>query len=646
MAVVLFVTIMTVSAWAVPTIINFQGKLADPDGVSVPDGSYTMRFVIYDDVAPGGTLLWQEDQSVPVAEGIYNVQLGYVTVFPADLFDNAALYLEVRVYNQGTSSWETLEPRQQLTSTAFSMKAAKAEDAELLEGFSAGSFVGASGGTMTGPLSVPSLEIDGITAFRAPGDNTYVGLSTGSSSGASNTLIGNQSGYQLTTGSRNTFVGKDSGYSTTSGARNVFLGHDAGTNNQTGFENTFVGESAGRENVDGDQNTFIGRYAGRANETGSANTYIGQGAGYYSPAGDENVFVGIFAGQGNSTGSKNTFLGSYAGEGNGDGMENTFVGYHAGDHNMHGDFNTFVGRQAGYNNTEGDYNTFIGPDAGYSNTTGDNNTYIGRGAGYWSTEGIENVFVGKLAGIGNGLGSHNTFVGTHTGFSNTDGINNTYLGHSAGRSNNSGNGNVFLGHQAGYNETGSDKLYIANSDTSTPLIHGDFQTQELTVNGKLTVSGGVKFPDGTVQNTAAAPTWHQILPAADRFELVMGGEAVLDKETGLVWERSPHTFPRDWVNAIIRCYTLELAHRKGFRMPTLEELASLVDTLNEDPALPSDHPFINVQSDTYWASTTVAHDTLYATSVSFNDGSVYYGDGKAYSRYVWCVRGGQGHDGW
>jgi len=134
MALVLLMTLITVSAWAVPTIINFQGRLTDPGGVSVPDGSYTMRFVIYDDVAPGGTLLWQEDQSVPVADGIYNAQLGYVTVFPAGLFDNAALYLEVRVYNQGTSSWETLEPRQQLTSTAFSMKAAKAEDAETLDG--------------------------------------------------------------------------------------------------------------------------------------------------------------------------------------------------------------------------------------------------------------------------------------------------------------------------------------------------------------------------------------------------------------------------------------------------------------------------------------------------------------------------------
>lgn len=35
------------------------------------------------------------------------------------------------------------------------------------------------------------------------------------------------------------------------------------------------------------------------------------------------------------------------------------------------------------------------------------------------------------------------------------------------------------------------------------------------------------------------PTWSHTMPAAQRFEVVFDGEAVLDKETGLVWEQSP-----------------------------------------------------------------------------------------------------------
>jgi len=59
---------------------------------------------------------------------------------------------------------------------------------------------------------------------------------------------------------------------------------------------------------------------------------------------------------------------------------------------------------------------------------------------------------------------------------------------------------VFIGYQAGYSETGSDKLYVDNSNTTTPLIYGDFSADEIIVNGslgvgtspsyKLDVSGG------------------------------------------------------------------------------------------------------------------------------------------------------------
>ena len=52
--------------------------------------------------------------------------------------------------------------------------------------------------------------------------------------------------------------------------------------------------------------------------------------------------------------------------------------------------------------------------------------------------------------------------------------------------------NVFVGYQAGYNETGSNKLYIDNSNTSTPLIHGDFDTDKVTINGNMTVTGSLR----------------------------------------------------------------------------------------------------------------------------------------------------------
>jgi len=49
--------------------------------------------------------------------------------------------------------------------------------------------------------------------------------------------------------------------------------------------------------------------------------------------------------------------------------------------------------------------------------------------------------------------------------------------------------NVFLGYKAGYSETGSNKLYIENSASSTPLIWGDFANDSVRINGDLVVTG-------------------------------------------------------------------------------------------------------------------------------------------------------------
>jgi len=145
------------------------------------------------------------------------------------------------------------------------------------------------------------------------------------------------------------------------------------------------------------------------------------------------------------------------------------------------------------------------------------------------------------------------------------------------------------------------------------------------------------------------PSWgKKITDASKRFETVLDGAAVLDKETGLVWEKSPDTSTRTWTFAVNYAYTKEVGGRKGWRLPTIEELASLVDTsVSGSPKLPSGHPFTNVQSEGYWSSTAhvdVTDDTSGgAWDVHFDGGGVDGGD-KGGSYGVWCVRGGHGYD--
>jgi len=83
----------------------------------------------------------------------------------------------------------------------------------------------------------------------------------------------------------------------------------------------------------------------------------------------------------------------------------------------------------------------------------------------------------------------------------------------------------------------------------------------------------------------------------------------------------------------------------GWRLPTLQELESLVDPTQSDPSLPSGNPFAQfVQWSYYWSATTYASSTSNAWDVAFGNGGVGFDDKGGVFRFVWCVRGGQGVD--
>ena len=169
----------------------------------------------------------------------------------------------------------------------------------------------------------------------------------------------------------------------------------------------------------------------------------------------------------------------------------------------------------------------------------------------------------------------------------------------------------------------------------------------------LTMAGNLEptAPPGPTMKTLneIPPTWSQTFPtASDRFELVLHDEAVLDKETGLVWARNANLVGimplENWYEAIEYCYNLEIGSRKGWRLPTIEELSSLVDPHSTDPALPPGFAsfFDNVSyGRRYWSSTT---------HVSFNDAAWCVNMESGYALafninsdgYVWPVRGGSG----
>jgi Protein of unknown function (DUF1566) len=152
----------------------------------------------------------------------------------------------------------------------------------------------------------------------------------------------------------------------------------------------------------------------------------------------------------------------------------------------------------------------------------------------------------------------------------------------------------------------------------------------------------------------AVPSWDQTLACPSttncpRFIVVMGGAAVLDRETGLVWEKSPLALSLvDWRAPLFQCpRSVVVGNRRGWRLPTIQELSSLIDLSVPltGPTLPAGHPFIGVQtSHRYWSATTVLESGGSAWVVDFGTGGLDSHEKSDSLLLRWCVRGGHSPD--
>jgi hypothetical protein len=162
-----------------------------------------------------------------------------------------------------------------------------------------------------------------------------------------------------------------------------------------------------------------------------------------------------------------------------------------------------------------------------------------------------------------------------------------------------------------------------------------------------------------------SPTWGKQYKASERFEglqyvcdpspshpvCTVGIWGALDHETGLVWELVPTNSSGpgiDWADAQSTCSTKEVGGRYGWRVPTVEELSSLIDPRESGPALPDGHPFNLGGNPIYWTATTLTSDPTRVYVVDIGAGTVDTAEknptGLVFVTNVWCVRGGYGYD--
>ena len=147
----------------------------------------------------------------------------------------------------------------------------------------------------------------------------------------------------------------------------------------------------------------------------------------------------------------------------------------------------YIGHDAGIERIPTNFprnSTFVGFEAGKSNSS-NQNSYFGYQAGA-SSSGEWNTFIGHRSGM-NSIGGDNTFIGWRSGINVRRGSRNICIGASAG--------------PAVQDSFLSNRLYIDNGSSSTPLIFGNFSSNLVKIHGELNVTDQFRISEILIEQS-------------------------------------------------------------------------------------------------------------------------------------------------
>jgi hypothetical protein len=106
------------------------------------------------------------------------------------------------------------------------------------------------------------------------------------------------------------------------------------------------------------------------------------------------------------------------------------------------------------------------------------------------------------------------------------------------------------------------------------------------------------------------------------------------KKVRLMWQKDGSAERMEHNNTEAYCKNSDIGGYKDWRMPTVEELESIIDRTKRNPAI---NPVFKCESASYWSSSPYAVYTDNAWYVHFYDGNVYF-DSRLGNYYVRPVR--------
>ncbi|MDO8602066.1 MAG: hypothetical protein Q7R62_03005, partial [bacterium] len=122
------------AAAGIPQILSYQGRLADPSGNLLGGNggtTYYFKFSIWDNATVGsGTKIWPSTSpastTAVVTSGVFNVRIGdtaagYPDALTYNFEDSDDVYLQVEVSATAGGTYESISPRQRVTSAAYAI---------------------------------------------------------------------------------------------------------------------------------------------------------------------------------------------------------------------------------------------------------------------------------------------------------------------------------------------------------------------------------------------------------------------------------------------------------------------------------------------------------------------------------------------
>jgi hypothetical protein len=174
--------------------------------------------------------------------------------------------------------------------------------------------------------------------------------------------------------------------------------------------------------------------------------------------------------------------------------------------------------------------------------------------------------------------------------------------------------------------------------------------------GLIALIGGLLFANSGfwITSAVAAPpvkedslagvtqNWDKNLPSASRFSVLpsFNNQAVRDNNTGLVWEQTIDLTNRVWPQALAICANKTVGGTGGWRLPSVVELKSVLDTSLSAPYINGVFTSSGIIAfNNWWSATTSTVNSGDAWIVDINDGRANGNSKSSGQGLAWCVRG-------